>query len=207
MIDVHSPQKIQIAIFDKTNNNKIIAAGKLSNVKNIPVDCISIDNKFYFLTKENDFYSIKEMDEEEFDVPFDPMSTSIPVKLWREVYKDINCVCVYRDFTIDEADPEVLEIIHTLNKIDNIRTTSSCSGHYTSRAYIDIAFKGFDSLFKIVKLLDLNEFRNDFQLATSDTIANNSQDEIILKLTTKNYGEPAYHKINELNEKLKELFL
>ena len=48
MIDVHSPQKIQIAIFDKTNNNKIIAAGKLSNVKNIPVDCISIDNKFYF---------------------------------------------------------------------------------------------------------------------------------------------------------------
>lgn len=206
MIDVYSPKHEQVIIRDKLNNNKIIAAGKIVNNKNIPVDCVTLDNKFYFLLKENCYYDVKEVDEE-FEIQFNPLLTSIPIKLWREVYENLDNNCIYRDFTIDEADPEVVEILQTLNKIDNIRTTSSCSGHNTSHVYIDIAFKNFNVLFNFVKLLDNNQFRDKLCLSTSETITNNSDEEIILKLYTIEYGDSAYRIIDMLNEKLKELFL
>ena len=64
MIDACNPKNEQVIIVDKTNNNKVIAAGRIVNNKNIPVNCITLDNKFYFLMDKNDLYEIYLRDEE-----------------------------------------------------------------------------------------------------------------------------------------------
>lgn len=177
---------------------KIIVSGKIINHKDVPVKCITFDNKYFFTLSKHLFYKVI-FSEYENEIKFD--SSKYKVKLWRNV-REIFPSLIYREFDITELDEEIKELVYTLNNL-GLRTTGSCSGHYEENAWVDISFKSFNEIHLLIDILNNEDFNSKFVLTTGDNLTNFNTDFIEMQLRTKRIGKKAYEDINKLVEYMK----
>lgn len=181
---------------------KIIAAGKIVNHKNMPIKCISFDNKHFFNLNKKILYKFIFCDYCD-EVKFDNIKYKNKIILWRYVYKRKNSF-VYRDYDITELDEEIKDLVYILNKL-NIKTSGSCSGHNTDYAWVEINFESFNQMRKILEIISKEKFFNKFVL-TSYNVSNIMKTEITLRLQTQSIGKKAYTDINYLVKYLNEMY-
>lgn len=183
------------------NTGEILTSGKIINHKDIPIKCISFDNRYYFNTCEQTYYDFiycKYCEE----IPFDYKKYINDIKKWSSstAYKSS---FIFRENDIEELDEEIKNLVYTVNKL-NLRTSGSCSGHGIGCAWIEINFESFNQIRQILEILSTGQFYDKFVL-TSNNCYNNIKDTITLRLETKNIGEKAYKDINYLTLYLNEL--
>lgn len=181
---------------------KIIAAGKVVNHKDIPIKCISFDDKHFFNLNKKILYKFIFCDYCD-EVKFDNIKYKNKIMLWRYVYK-CKSSFVYRDYDITELDEEIKDLVFAINKI-NLRTVSSCCGHGVLPAWIYICFENFNDIRKMLDILSSKDFNNKFVLTTDEYIINKDRSEIFLALKTVKIGKEAYKDINELSKYIKIL--
>lgn len=181
---------------------EIIASGKIINHKDVPVKCISFDNKYFFNLKKKLFYKIIFCDYCD-EIKFDNIKYKNKIILWRKAPVKKNAF-VYREYDINELDDEIKDLVHIINKL-NLRTVGSCSGHNEKPAWVDISFINFKQLKKFLEILSSDKFYGKFTLS-SDILVNSVDDEIILRLKTNSIGKKAYADIDYLTKYLNEMY-
>lgn len=183
---------------------KVIASGKIINHKEIPVKCITFDNR-YFFNINSLLYKFCFCNNCE-EIKFDYIKYRNKIKLWKDSNKRYSFV--YREYDIVELDKEVEFLVNIINNISdiNLKTVSSCSGHDKSRAWVDIYFEDFCSLKAFVSILDKNEFKKKFVLTTDENIINSNRKGIYLSLKTTTKGKEAYKDMDNLAYYLKKVF-
>lgn len=174
---------------------KIIAAGKIINIKSIPVKCITFDNRYFFNLKKKILYKCIFCDYCD-EIKFDNIKYKNKIVLWKNSSIYPNAL-VYREYDINELDEEIKELVYAINDIP-IRTCGSCCGHGTMYAWVDICFTNFNQIRRIIDILNINDFKNKFTLETFYDIVNEDSDVITLRLKTNKIGKEAYKDINEL---------
>ena len=193
--------KTAVAIINK-NTNEIMASGNLIAFKDLPELLISFDFKHFFTTKENPLFKIEIKGIEDI-ITFDKEKYKeyiFPYKGASE--RDISNEYIFREFDINELDPEIAPLVYILNEI-GYETTGSCCGHNLSVGWVHISFTDFSSLRELVLILGRDEFKYRFNLATSENVSNIGPSEIRLSLNTVEKGEQAYKDIQDLTEYLK----
>ena len=179
---------------------KIIAAGKIINHKDIPVKCITFDNKHFFNLNGNFFYKIILCDHCN-EVKFNSIKYRHSIKPWKFAPRYKRAL-VYREHDISELDEEVKHLVDVLNK-GNFQTTGSCSGHNIEPAYVDIIFYSFDQIKFMANTLSKNNFTKKFKLSTSEHIVNDKPGSVIFRLETFKIGKDAYKDLDKFAEYLK----
>lgn len=146
------------------NDNRIIASGKVIDCKtNIENGGISFDSKWFFRKTNNLHYQLVDYcDTVLINLP----PENVTWKYWRDFNSDQNQddIDIWRDFCYDEVDIEIKPFIDRLNKIDNAKTTSSCSSHESGIWYIQFLFKDFQTLCVFVNIVEM--FNGDLYLGT-----------------------------------------
>lgn len=171
--------------------------------KGIKFDLISFDTKYFINTKYFKFELVKDnitnLEDYKFDkIKFDIKNfSSYYIVNWSENCTDINAP-IYFDNSYDELDPEVEELVHTLNSIPAIITTGSCSGHNKNPLFVTLNIYDFDTIVFLINVIN-NYFYNDFHLTTDKTlISNKFNDFAFMMLSSKAIGTEAYNKTKEL---------
>ena len=209
-----------IKIIDK-ETNKILIAGKISKRKDnayIGEDAhfqsliqdfkgVSIEDKWFFNECNQRKFSIEENNDhliKEFDINEIPLTYII--KKVNEIAEDTDYsgVDIFREYDITELDEEVKDLVYALNKIDGLKTVSSCCGHGENPLWIDIQFDNIKSLSLLINLI-WKRFNYDFIISTDTGIVNNHTDHCILKLYTTKIGKEAYEAANKLTKHLNVL--
>lgn len=192
--------------------NKVIAAGKVTKRKDNYVDngvkysfnAIAFEDKWFFNEKYKEHFHI-EPNEEHLEIPYN--ENNIPDYYKVIAAKDVEYddkVDIYREYGIDELDEEVKDLVYALNKIDGLKTVSSCCGHGKKPLWVDIQFDNIKSLSLIINLI-WKRFNYDFIISTDTGIVNNHTDHCILKLYTTKIGKEAYEAANKLTRHLNVL--
>ena len=187
---------IHVAIISK-ETNEIVAKGVLVAFKDLPVLSISFDFKYFFNTMENPLFRIEVVADEDI-VIFDKEK----YKDWIHPYKglserDYTKEYVYREFDINELDPEVAPLVYILNEIGYV-TTGSCCGHGLSVGWVHISFTDFKMLRELALIVYRDEFKSRFTLSTDSNVSNMGPTEIRLSLNTIAKGEQAYKDMSDL---------
>ena len=195
MIDFKDPS-LHISIINK-QTNEVIVSGFLTTSKNLPELMISFDSKYFFKVRQNPLYEIKITDTRD-SISFDTEK----YKDWISFYKGIEMrdhsnQYVFREFSIDELDPEIAPLVYALNEA-GYKTTGSCCGHEKRPAWIHISFEDFVTLKKLIEILQKPEFKFDFQLTTCSDVTEDSFKEIRLSLQTMDKGKKAYQNVLKL---------
>lgn len=192
-----------VKIINKFNKN-VIVAGKVINVKQVPVSCITFDNRYFFSVRKNFLYNIIVEDKPIIEKKFDFQKYKFFIKLWRKAINHPKWL-IFREFDFSEIDKEILPLVNSLNKLTNIQTVSSCCGHGKSVAWVDIKFYDFLSVQMILNIIDKQEFKNKFILTSLPRIFNNSNNSIILSLQTSSIGKDAYNDVLQLSKYIDNL--
>ena len=200
-IDYKNPNLL-VCIKNKLTN-EIMVNGYIKTCKDLPELAISFDYNFFFKVKDNPLYSIA--------VSTDSKITKFNSEKYKDYiypYKLIEVrnnpnEYIHHEFSIDELDPEVASLVYTLNRL-GFRTTGSCCGHGTQVAWIHISFDDFLTLKKFIEILQLPQFKHNFQLTTSADIIDNNHREIRLSLQTMEMGNKAYEDISRLDAYLSD---
>jgi len=179
---------------------KIIVAGKILNHKDIPIKCITFDNKHFFNLKWNIFYKVIFTNFTD-TVLFDNVKYKNKIELWSNIKTNENAF-IYREYDITELDKEVKDLVYYLNH-NSFRTVGSCSGHGVGYAWVDISFETFNQLHRFLSLLSMKKIKDNFVLTTTSRLTNNNKDMINLELRTVKSGTAAYRDINTFVEYLK----
>ena len=201
-----------IKIIDKQTGN-IIGAGQIQKRKDIDenvetgilnkVTGVSFDSKWFFnelpdkhfIIKDNPEHLIVEFKEENIPDTY--------YKLHSSEFTDDNTADVYREWGIDELDPEVEPLVKILNEYSEMTTVSSCCGHGIRELYVDIQFYNITRIGLLCKII-YNKFINDFRLTTKRSIVNINHTAPILRLESIAIGKEAYQKANELVKELEK---
>ena len=173
--------------------NKVIAQGDIINQKNVfateknefkKCNAISFDNIHFIVIKNH--HKLLQTDIETFilDIP-----DSYIIKNWTDVCEN-DCADVYIEKNINDLDEEVIDLVNSLNQLKNIRTTGSCSGHMRDVLWVDISFETLKSLNIFCNKLLL--FSDKFILHTAPNVICNDKEGVLLRLSSKQIGKPAY---------------
>lgn len=190
------------AVIRDIKTNKIVASGQIvgykSNTKFNNTELVSFDNHLFFRVKSNT-YKLSILNE------IIPTLITIPetynIQLWRDFKKAPN-VDIYREFGIEELDPEVEPLVTELNKIKGIRTTGSCSGHGKGTLYVDIMFSNMNSLKFLLDYICSNP--KSFILKSDSSLTQNGDlNEVLMKLETLKSGGVAYKAAENLSNFIK----
>ena len=179
---------------------KIIVSGKIINHKELPIKCITFDNKHFFNLKWNLFYKIIICDYCA-EIQFDNIKYKNKIKPWSSAKTD-KLHFIFREKDITELDEEIKDLVYSINSA-GFKTVGSCCGHGKYQAWIDISFISFQQLYIFIQILQDSKFISVFNLTTSPHILNNDDKIINLRLLSKNIGEDAYQDINKFAEYLK----
>ena len=188
----------------KTGN--IIVAGQIVSRKDCSYDkkydCISFDNRWFFnLNRKNTFNVISNPLGQQ--VQFDEKLADNYIKVYWNQKDDDDEADIYRDWDINELDPEVKSLVNVLNKFEGIKTVTSCCGHNEFPLQVTIQFSDIHMICLIAKVLYM-KFNRDFILSTKYNIVNNNLDRVLLDLYTTAIGEEAYQKAEELTKELEK---
>lgn len=190
-----------IAVSIKSDILRKIKGNKLP--ERIKFDLISFDTKYFINTKHFKFELVKDniinLKDYKFDrVKFDIKNfSSYYIVNWGDNCTDINAP-IYFDNSYDELDPEVEELVHTLNLIPAIITTGSCSGHNKYPLFVTLNIYDFDTIVFLINIIN-NYFYNDFHLTTDNSlIIKGFNDFVFMKLISIDIGAEAYNKTKEL---------
>lgn len=201
--------------------NKVIAQGEVRFIKNNYYSqtlnkedrftknkfLLSVDNKYFFKLDDAD-YTVKKL---KIFVDEDFIKQNYALGYWSD-YRRLDHINtkVYVENTFLELDKEVKDIVHTLNCFSPYMSTSgSCSGHGTSPAWIVLNFKKPQTLNDFMDILE--PYTNKIDLSTSKTVASKKamfrgkpffSRDIVMRLTTKEIGEPAYKILNDFDKYL-----
>ncbi len=201
--------------------NKVIAQGEVRFIKNNYYSqtlnkedrftkdkfLLSVDNKYFFKLDDAN-YTVKKL---QVFIDEDFIRQTYSLGHWSRYRKlDHNNTNVYVENTFLELDKEVKNIVHTLNCFSPYMSTSgSCSGHGTSPAWIVLNFKKPQTLNDFMDILE--PYINKIDLSTSKTVASKKamfrgkpffSRDIVMRLTTKEIGEPAYKILNDFDKYL-----
>ena len=176
-----------------------IAANKVVIMKDIPKVLISFDFEYFFTIEENSLFEVVENPEQEI-VNFDVEKYKDYIALYRYIFENPKEL-IYKEFTLKELDPEIKDLVYTLNDL-GFFTTGSCCGHGHSQAWVDILFYDFETLKKLYNIID-HKFKEKFFLTTSKRLNNQDSKGIYFELRSYNIGKEAFNDINELVSYLK----
>lgn len=201
MIDFRQPN-LRITVRNK-HTNEIIVSGLIETLKDLPELMFSFDSKHFFVTRDNPLFEFYK-DEQNLDVEFD-------AEKYKEViypYKGLESrnnkdELIFREFSIDELDPEIEPLVMVLNK-HGFKTTGSCCGHDVGEAWIHISFKDFVSIKKLVSIIQQEQFRFKFVLTTSSHIVDDHKSEVRFCLQTTSKGQQAYQDVLDLTKCIDE---
>lgn len=167
---------------------------RLDNKDNKPLELISFDNKYYFFNTPK--YTIVNSISEDV-IPL-TIPTDYKIELWRNSDHVHDCH-VYREYDITELDPEVVNLVNALNKMQGLETVGSCSGHGKSKLFVDIRFESFKAIQSLINII-IRHFNTEFNLSTTPSLMCNSKKDVLLQLSTNSIGESAYKSADLLSE-------
>ena len=90
-------------------------------------------------------------------------------------------------------------MVYALNKLEDVETDGSCSGHYTSELWVSCQFKSLKPLISISKIIS-NKFINDFKLCTLGNRSQTSNERLGLCIVSYHKGKKAYKAAEELSK-------
>lgn len=194
--------KLWVKLIDKTTN-EIIVSGLLVAFKDLPELLISFDFKHFFVTRENPLYNIEVIEDHNI-VNFDSKKYESYIHPYINMHlRDVSNEYIFREFDMNELDPEIAPLVYILNDL-GYKTTGSCCGHGEDEAWVHINFEDFFNLKNLVKILEKDEFKHDFVLTTHPNVINTHPREIRLSLQTTSKGQKAYDDVLRLTEYLKK---
>ena len=182
----------QIIIDNFIVNEKNYCSDTHDNI--IPVELISFDNRYYFL--QSNKYTIEKSDTS--DIVQLNIPTNYHIDLWSNPNKKWNAE-IYREHDITELDEEVKNLVYSLNRISDLYTVGSCSGHNIGYLWVDLIFNSFTPILFLTHLIS-KYFSDDFILTTEKQLVCNSQKGVIFRLKSLNKGQKAYISTNKLSE-------
>lgn len=197
-------QEMIYEVYDK-KLEKTIIRDEVVFEKEVPW-CISFDNK-YFFNSTSPRFEIKKSNSYDL-IKYNPeIVHNYEINLWK--YNDYIPSEIYRDFDIDELDPEVEPLVHALNTIDNIKTTGSCCGHEKKELWVYMICHSFDSLIFLVNIISIPLFKNCFDVI----VKNNGKSyekykSVMVLLRTRKglVGEKAYKAAKHLAQYIKNQY-
>lgn len=154
-----------IKIIDKSDN--LICSGLVVSEKpNMNISYISFDNKWFYGQTQSLIFV--EMDYVDTYIPeFPPLF--LKWAYWRDQFKLLSSVDVYRDFDYDEIDPPIKSYVDKLNEITpNLKTVASCCGHGINDWWINIQFFSINTLYDFLTVL--NAFQGKLALFSDENI-------------------------------------
>ena len=95
-----------------------------------------------------------------------------------------------------EYDLEVRDLIHALNKLPDITTTGSCSGHGTLPVFITMFFDSLKALTQLVHFIQVWDVR--LRIVSDPKVYQGTISSIHLKLESLDIGEPAYVEVTKM---------
>lgn len=148
---------------------------------------ISFDQKHYFNVTSNSFVVENNCND---DVVF---NDDILSQYAHTSYngKHVSVYDIYIENTINELDDEVVRLVHALNRIPNVITSGSCSGHGIEPLWVSMTFRDVMTIKFIASLL-YDRFRDEFVLSTLNSRLQNTCDGVELALISLDKGEKAY---------------
>lgn len=198
-----------------------IKAKKTDNPYHKDLLFVSSDQKWFFNTKSENF-SVKQIKSGvKNEVSFESMKDDYEWSYWRnwgEIVPDI-----YREFGIDELDPEVVNLVTELNKWPGIETIGSCSGHDKAPLWVQFNATNCRTLNIILNVIRspgvFPEMVDKFHLPICTEYGNTLQyyggssktenvfkgDALYLVLMTKAIGKDAYNAAETLAKLLSTL--
>ena len=193
-------------VFD-TKENKIIIRDFSVESKDQPIFCISFDGKHFFNSKSPRFIIKSTIDTN--IIRYDPqIIDQYEVVLWKTVYENDNAE-IYRDFSIDELDPEVEPLVHALNDLPGITTLSSCCGHGNDFLWVTMNCCNFNTLIFLVNMTVDDLFKDSCYIKF---IKNDNQlaEAVSVKFELRTYdnvkGKQAYRVADLLTKYIKNQF-
>lgn len=185
---------------------KVIVRDNVIFEKATPKWCISFDNK-YFFNSESKRFKIKKVIDKNI-IPYNQsIVNNYNIELWKESRKKQSDI--YRDYTIDELDPEVEPLVKALNTIEGIETTGSCCGHNKNELWVAMLCYNFESLIFLANTIaDDPTFAENFNVfvkKSSDKIDKNPNNILImLRTNNKIIGDKAYKIARRLSQLIKQ---
>ena len=169
---------------------------------------ISVDNRLFFKL-DADAYEVIKLESPYVDEPF--IYNNYKVLPWSQS-GDVQRgeVDFFREYSIDELDGEVVKVVHVLNEFSPLmQTTGSCSGHGKGHAWVTIIFYDLQTLSEFYNVLAPYASKIEFNTQES-TAAQASKDPgktfilrpMVLRLVTKEVGEPGWKALDEFAEYL-----
>lgn len=126
-----------------------VVGPKTKSPKRSNLSYISVDGKWFFNTTSPKFKFFT-CSREEGATPFSA-EQDYEWAYWKE--RDEKFVDIYRDFGLDELDPEVVELVNEMNEWEGITTQTSCSGHGKHHLWIQFNAKNLDILQSFINIL------------------------------------------------------
>ena len=200
-------------------SSRVVIQGQICNRKDSnrkkPLDgdlnLFTVDNKHYFKL-DSESYTVKKLDANFVDDDFIQENyNEIPWRHYSEADRDE--VDMFREHNIEELDPEVINIVASLNRFSPyMLTAGSCSGHGKEQAWVSIRFEYLSSLNDFLDILV--PFKTRIDLTTAENI-NTSPTLLIGKpffprqvemcLKAKDIGEPGWKAFDEFAEYLERI--
>lgn len=147
-----------ISIFDQQSN--IICSGKIIFQKEKPIKLVSIDNKYFFRIDGNSRYFIQIRDNRIEQITKNNLKEYLSKNFITKPFSfaPFEFAEVYVENDESELDIEIRDLVKTINSLNGISTTGSCSGHNIDNPWI--VFKIYD-VFALTKLLFVLENNKD----------------------------------------------
>lgn len=189
--------------------NKIVCSGVVVSSKDRYIDnnkiytniyFVSVDNKHFFNMNNNKFNV--EVLNEKIDLYVGDIRKYVKCKLkkWGNLfYKNRNKVDILLDNDINGLDPPVKKLVYSLNKLEDVETDGSCSGHYKEPLWVSCQFKSIKPLILLSKIIS-NKFLYDFKLCTLSNRSQTSNDKFGLCIVSFHKGKKAYKSADELSK-------
>ena len=179
-----------------------VCGRKTNNPAHDDLSYISNDGKWYVNMKDDSAFLVKQVEKGLPPIPFNGPGKYV-WKYWRDYLSEL--VDLYRDFSIEEVDEEVKELVTELNKWDGIQTIGSCCGHDKSELWIQVDATSTHNLNIILNVLRtpkvfprmLDRFRialdgDKSQCINCDKIIHGKPMNLSIVLMTTDVGERAY---------------
>ena len=172
---------------------------------------LSIDGSYFFWL-DNYRYAVKKLPEIFIDKAF--IRQHYELRSWRDCCKlGFNNADMFIERGINELDKEVMNIFETLISFSpQMKTTGSFSGHYKRPAWISIQFDNARTLEDFLSIFE--PYKNKIRIVTSEILSIRTYifqgnayfpSKMILKLTTKEIGKPAYETLDAFDEYLNRI--
>ncbi|MDE7347153.1 MAG: hypothetical protein K2N48_10510 [Muribaculaceae bacterium] len=190
-------------IFDNLSNRSV-ARGKVLKVKLNPVPCVSFDNiHFFSLDEDNlvDYRIIPPMEAEGMGagLSLPPYWKKGPWRNKAENPDQVKDVYIEQNF----IDPEILDLVLTINRIPNVSTGGSCWGHVVKPAFVTLICRDFAGLNFLLRCQ--NDFSDRWRI-TTDPVTSPNVTKFINSLTllSVNRGDKVCEDIKDLTKHIQD---